>query len=154
MTTTQTQTQTQTHPSSGASPARSTAVDRFLDAVRQASFSTADDLYAVGVVLDATVPGWRYTVHGDTGVRAEYGRWFNATSDLPELTRHSTASGEVIEYVATWEEDGVEHAGHHAHVLTIDPTTDRIVEDHVWCGGRWPAPLLAEMAAARLVETG
>jgi hypothetical protein len=35
-------------------------------------------------------------------------------------------------------------------VLTIDPTIEdgRIVADKVWCGGRWPAALLAEMEAA------
>ncbi len=41
------------------------------------------------------------------------------------------------------------HASHHCHVLTIDPFLDggRIVADQVWCGGRWPAALLAEMEA-------
>ena len=48
-----------------------------------------------------------------------------------------------------WEEDGVPHAARHVHVLTIDPATDRITADHMWCGGRWAAPLLAQMEAAR-----
>ena len=38
------------------------------------------------------------------------------------------------------------HAGHHLHVLTV--RDDRIVSDMVFCGGRWPAALLAEMEAA------
>jgi len=32
------------------------------------------------------------------------------------------------------------------HVLTV--RDDRIVSDMVFCGGRWPASLLAEMEAA------
>jgi hypothetical protein len=48
-----------------------------------------------------------------------------------------------------WDEDGVPHASHHCHVLTIDPNLDggRIAADQVWCGGRWSATLLAEMEA-------
>ena len=45
-----------------------------------------------------------------------------------------------------WEEGGVPHAVHQAHVVEVDD--DRITRDQVWCGGRWPAPLLAEMAEA------
>ena len=45
-----------------------------------------------------------------------------------------------------WSEDGVPHAAHHLHVLTV--RDDRIVSDMVFCGGRWPASLLADMEAA------
>ena len=38
------------------------------------------------------------------------------------------------------------HAAHQAHVLAV--REGRIVRDQVWCGGRWPASLLAEMAEA------
>jgi hypothetical protein len=40
----------------------------------------------------------------------------------------------------------VPHAGHDLHVLTVRDA--RIVADTVFCGGRWPASVLAEMAAA------
>ena len=52
----------------------------------------------------------------------------------------------MIEYTLSWTENGVPHAGHHLHVLTV--RDDRIVSDMVFCGGRWPASLLAEMEAA------
>ena len=42
---------------------------------------------------------------------------------------------------------GVRHAAHQVHLLTVDG--DRITRDTVFCGGRWPAALLAEMEAAR-----
>jgi hypothetical protein len=42
---------------------------------------------------------------------------------------------------------GVPHAARQAHVLELDGE-GRIAHDHMWCGGRWPATLLAEMEAA------
>ena len=44
-------------------------------------------------------------------------------------------------------EDGVPHAAHQVHLVTVD--AGRISRDTVFCGGRWPAALLAEMEAAR-----
>jgi hypothetical protein len=35
---------------------------------------------------------------------------------------------------------------HQAHLLEV--ADGRITKDQAWCGGRWPAGLLAEMAAA------
>lgn len=137
------------HP--GAPPTR--AVDRFIDAIRGATFGTAEGIYDPAVLLDATVPGWRFKVTGDHAVRSEYGRWFAAPAEFVEIHRHLTANGEVVEYYINWTEDDVTHGAHHAHVLTVDTATDRITEDHVFCGGRWPAPLLAEMNAPSFTTT-
>jgi hypothetical protein len=52
----------------------------------------------------------------------------------------------VVECTLSWTENGVPHAAHHLHVLAV--RDDRIVSDMVFCGGRWPAALLAEMEAA------
>jgi len=52
----------------------------------------------------------------------------------------------VLEYTLSWTENGVPHAAHHMHLLTVQD--DHIVADTVFCGGRWPASLLAEMEAA------
>ncbi|MDT4964444.1 MAG: hypothetical protein QOF87_4091 [Pseudonocardiales bacterium] len=52
----------------------------------------------------------------------------------------------MVEYTLTWTEDGVAHAAHHVHLLTVDD--GQIVADTVLCGGRWPEPLLAEMAGS------
>ena len=41
---------------------------------------------------------------------------------------------------------GVPHTVHQAHVVSV--RDGRIARDEVWCGGRWPAPLMEEMAAA------
>jgi hypothetical protein len=125
-----------------------TAVDRLLHAVSTPGTPIAD-IYAADAVLDATVPGWRFTVRGSQSIGYQFAEWFRDPATLEELDRHPTPTGEVVEYTVAWEEGGVPHAGHHVHVLTIDPTTDRITADHMWCGGRWPAPVLAQMEAAR-----
>jgi hypothetical protein len=41
----------------------------------------------------------------------------------------------------------VPHGAHHVHVLTTD-AEGRIATDTVFCGGRWNATLLAQMAEA------
>jgi hypothetical protein len=126
--------------------ASTTAVDRLLEVVIGAR-AVGDDIYADGAVLDATVPGWRFTVAGSAPIGHQFAEWFRDPGHLEEVERHPTGSGEVVEYTITWEESGVPHAARHVHALTV--VDDRIVRDHFWCGGRWPAPLLAQMEAAR-----
>lgn len=123
-----------------------TAVDRFLAAVAGAGIEAAD-VWADDATLDATVPNWRLTAAGADAIRATYATWFADAGHFAELQRHRTADGEVVEYTLCWEEGGVPYAAHHAHILTLD-AAGRIAEDHVFCGGRWDAALLAEMQAA------
>jgi hypothetical protein len=129
-----------------AAPPTASTVDRFLDAIVAGAVTA--DLYAEDAVLDAVVPDWRFAVTGPAAVAAEYARWFAHPARIEELRRLRTATGEVVEYTLCWAEQGVPHAGRHVHVLDLGPD-GRIVADHVWCGGRWPASLLAEMEAAR-----
>jgi hypothetical protein len=130
-----------------ASTDTTTVVGRFLAAVEHGRMTDLDGVYADDATLDATVPNWRFEVHGAADIIAEYGRWFAQPARFEELVRRPIADGEVVSYVLDWEEHGVPHAGHHCHVLTVE--AGRIRRDQVWCGGRWPAGLLAEMEAAR-----
>jgi hypothetical protein len=120
------------------------AVDRFLAAVA-AGRGIPVHLYAPDATLDATVPNWRFTRRGAEAISSEYAGWFGAPGAFEELTRSALPDGEVVTYLLTWTESGVPHAAHHCHVLTVDGN-DRIASDMVFCGGRWPAGLLAEMA--------
>lgn len=122
-----------------------TATDRFLEAVRTAGFA-ATDVFAEDATTDSTVPNWRLQVHGGDAVRAQYAKWFDHPAQLSEVRRTPLPDGELIEYTRAWTEDGIEHKGHHIHRLTL--ADGRIVADAHWCGGRWPAPLLAEITAA------
>ena len=63
---------------------------------------------------------------------------------LEDVSRTPLPGGELVTFTLRWEEGGVPHAVHQAHVLSI--VDGRIQGDQVWCGGRWPAALLAEMA--------
>lgn len=122
-----------------------TAVDRFLAAVCAASIDTCD-AWAPDATLDATVPDWRFHRNGADEIRETYRGWFADPGRIEQLRRHAIDGGEVVEYLLAWTEDGVRHTGHHVHLL--DVVDDRIVRDVVMCGGRWPAPLVAEMEAA------
>jgi hypothetical protein len=123
------------------------AIDRFLHAIQTATIPGCD-AWSADAVLDATVPNWRLHAVGADAIRAEYVRWFADKAHFDELHRHPIdgGAGEVVEYVLSWSENGIPHAGHHLHVLTV--RDDQIVSDMVFCGGRWPASLLAEMEAA------
>jgi hypothetical protein len=121
------------------------AVDEFTSAVEHATLAGAD-IFCDDVVLDATVPNWRFTVRGATEVRAQLAAWFASPGRYEELRRTEIPGGELVEFVLTWEERGIPHAAHQAHVLRV--VNGRIAEDVAFCGGRWPASLLAEMEAS------
>jgi hypothetical protein len=122
-------------------------IDRFLHAIENAAIPGCD-AWSADATLDATVPNWRLHASGADAIRAEYSRWFADQGRFDELHRHPVdgGAGEVIEYTLSWTENGVPHAAHHMHLLSV--RDDQIVADTVFCGGRWPAALLADMEAA------
>jgi hypothetical protein len=120
-------------------------VDRFLAAVEGGEMG-ACSAFASDMVLDATVPNWRFSVLGQGEVQAEFSRWYADAGRFEELSRTPMPGGELVVFTLCWEEDGIPHAVHQAHLLEV--ADGRITKDQAWCGGRWPAGLLAEMAAA------
>src|SRR6266851_2561238 len=130
-----------------ATVASSPVIDKFLQAIESATIPGCD-VWSADATLDATVPNWRFRACGADAIRAEYVRWFADPGHFDELRRYSVDGGEaeVVEYTLSWSENGVPHAAHHMHLLTV--RDDRIVADTVLCGGRWPASLRAEMEAA------
>jgi hypothetical protein len=131
-------------PSSDA--ADMTCIDQLISAIASGDGIPAH-LYADDAVLDATVPNWRWTTKGSDAISATYATWFADPAEFAELHRQPVAGGEVIRYLLTWEEQGVPHAAHHCHLLLTD-AAGRIASETVFCGGRWDAELLAEMAGA------
>lgn len=120
-------------------------VDVFLDAARTATIPTAT-AWADDCVIDATVPGWRFTMNGVHEIKQVFARWFADLGAYEELRRLPLPEGELVEFLLTWTERGIPHAAHQAHVITV--RDGRIVSQTMFCGGRWPADLLAEMAEA------
>ncbi|HEY2428307.1 MAG TPA: hypothetical protein VGI06_05220 [Acidimicrobiales bacterium] len=121
-------------------------IDRYLAAIEEATMDRCDAL-APDVTLDATVPNWRFNVVGDEAVRSELARWYADPGSFEELVRTPLPHGELVEFTLRWVEGGVPHAVHQAHKIEV--AGDRIARDQVWCGGRWSATLLAEMADAQ-----
>jgi hypothetical protein len=120
-------------------------IDRFLAAITAADVGTAP-VWAADAVLDATVPNWRMQVTGAAGIQAMLSRWYADPGRFEDLVRTPIPNGELVQFVLTWTELGVPHAAHQAHVIQL--ADDRIASHVVYCGGRWPAGLLAEMAEA------
>jgi hypothetical protein len=122
-------------------------VDRFLEGVEGGAGLPAE-IWAPDAQLDATVPNWRFEVTGSAAVAATLSSWFADPGRLETATRREIEGGEVVEFDLTWVEHGVPHAAHQLHVVMVDG--DRITAHTAFCGGRWPAALLAEMEAARV----
>lgn len=123
------------------------AIDTFTQAIEQATMADAD-VFCSDVVLDATVPNWRFVARGADPVRAELADWFADRGRFDELIRVPLPDGgELVEFTLVWEENGIPFACHQAHRIAL--REGRIATDTVFCGGRWPASLLAEMEAAQ-----
>jgi hypothetical protein len=101
------------------------------------------------VTLDATVPNWHFVRRGRGAVQNELSGWYADPSRFESLRRSPLPDGELVEFDLAWEEGGVPHACRQAHVIAL--REGQIVKDTVWCGGRWPASLLAEMEEAQRV---
>jgi hypothetical protein len=122
-----------------------TAVDRFTTAIECGS-RVEPGVFAADAVVDATVPNWRWTIRGAEAIGDTFAGWFADPGHFESLRRTPLPDGELVEFTLAWQENGVPHACHQAHRLTLRDGS--IVEDTVFCGGRWPAALLAEMAEA------
>ncbi len=129
-----------------SNPADGTVVDRFLAEIAGGTGISAG-LFATDATVDATVPGWRFTIRGAAAIAAQYGHWFNDRAVFESVDRWPIPGGEVVRYDLAWTENGVPHACHHCHLLTLG-VDGLITADTVFCGGRWDASLLARMEEA------
>jgi hypothetical protein len=119
-------------------------IDALLDGIEAGDLP--DGLFSDDAVLDATVPNWRFTTRGGTAVRAELSRWYGDPGTFENLSRSRLPDGELVEFTLTWQENGVTHMCHQAHIIRLH--NGKVASDTAFCGGRWPAPLIAEMAVA------
>jgi hypothetical protein len=126
-------------------------IDRFTAAIETATIPAAD-VFAPDAVLDATVPNWRFAVHGAHDIESTLSEWYADPGRFESLTRVPIAGGELVRFVLTWEEHGEPHMCHQAHVIEVNE--GRIVRDTVYCGGRWNSALMAEMAEAAARAVG
>lgn len=123
------------------------AIDTLLAGIEAGA--VPEGVFSDDAVLDATVPNWRFTARGSTAVHAELSKWFADPGSFEDLRRAPLPDGELVEFTLTWSEGGVTHMCHQAHILNI--RDGQIASDTAWCGGRWPAQLIAEMAEAAQV---
>jgi len=126
-----------------------TVIDRFLAGIEAGAIS--QDVFSDEAALDATVPNWRFCVHGGDAVRDQLAQWYADPGRFQSLRRTALGTGELVEFTLTWTEKGIEHTCHQVHILAT--TDDRISTDTVFCGGRWPAELVNEMNSAQQVAS-
>jgi len=119
-------------------------IDDLLEGITKAEISAG--VFHPDAILDATVPNWRYQVRGAPAVAAELAKWYADPGRFLAVQRTGLPDGELIEFTLIWDEHGVEHTCHQAHILQLQD--HQIVKDTAWCGGRWPAPLVTQMQAA------
>ncbi len=134
-----------------SAPDHSGPIDRLLAAI-EAGEPPPADVFAPDVTFDATVPNWRFSLRGAEAVRDQLAQWHRDPGVFEDLTRRPLPQGELVEFTLSWEEHGTPHACHQAQVLLVNE--GRITTQTVFCGGRWPASLLAEMADAERVGAG
>ena len=108
-------------------------VSRYLHAIEQGAMDRCDAV-SPGIELDATVPNWRFAVHGRTAVLDELSRWYADPGSFEELRRTPIPAGELVAFTLRWEADGVPHAAHQVHILEVADA--HITRAQVWCGGR------------------
>lgn len=133
---------------------RASAVDSLLEAIQTGAGGTVAELYAPDARLDATVPGWRFSLTGGAAIAAQYAGWFRDAARFEELDRLPVPGGEVVRYLLAWSEDGVPHTAHHCHLLALDDQSGLLTAEHLFCGGRWDAALMAAMEDAARESTG
>ena len=80
-------------------------------------------------------------------MRAELARWYADPGHFELVQRNRMDNGELVEFTLNWDEAGVPHTCHQAHVIRL--RDGRVAIDTVFCGGRWPEPLVAQMQAAQ-----
>jgi hypothetical protein len=121
-----------------------TVIDGLVAGIEAGSIPT--DVFCDDAVLDATVPNWRFSIKGGAAIQAELSGWFADPGRFEHVRRSPLPDGELVEFTLTWEEHGLPHACHQAHILRL--RDGRVATDTAFCGGRWPASLLAEMDEA------
>jgi hypothetical protein len=122
----------------------SAVVDRFLAGVEAGTLPS--DVFADDAGLDATVPNWRFGVRGGEAVRSQLASWYAHAGHFLDLQRTPIPGGELVEFTLSWSEGGIDHRVHQAHIIRV--AGDRVAMDTAFCGGRWPADLIAEMEQA------
>jgi hypothetical protein len=122
-----------------------TAITRFLDQVERGE-GIGPGIFAADAVLDATVPHWRLTRHGEAAIRAQLSTWYADPGHFTELERVEVPGGEFVRFELAWTENGEQFVARQAHALQV--AGGRITAALMWCGGRWGEQLIAEIADA------
>ncbi|HTT87839.1 MAG TPA: hypothetical protein VMF60_10755, partial [Acidimicrobiales bacterium] len=82
------------------------SVTELLEAI-ESGVPVPDGVLAEAVLLDATVPSWRFTSRGSAQVRNQFAQWYADPGHFEELERCPVPGGEVVRFLLRWTEQGV-----------------------------------------------
>jgi hypothetical protein len=126
-------------------PIENLSITQLLEAIESGT-PVPDGVLADTALLDATVPGWRFTTRGAGQFRDQFAQWFADPGRFEVLERTPVPGGEVVRFLLRWSEQGAPWAAHQTHLLEVD-AAGAITTDHMFCGGRWDAALLDRMGS-------
>jgi hypothetical protein len=126
-------------------PTEHLSITQLLEAIESGTQVDAGVL-ADDALLDATVPGWRFTTRGAGHIAQQFAQWYADPGVFEDLERIPVPGGEVVRFLLRWNERDVPHAAHQTHLLQVG-ADGRIGSDRMFCGGRWDASLLEQMGS-------
>jgi hypothetical protein len=121
-------------------------VDVLVHSISEATMPTCT-AFGPSTVMDATVPQWRFSVRGADAIRGELSKWYPAPGRTEVVQRAPFPGGELLELCRTWDEPEGPISVHQAYLIEV--VGEEIASLKIWCGGRWTAAELADMAAAQ-----
>lgn len=124
-----------------------TVADRLVTAMRDADWDKIVATYAPDVLLDISLPTWRFQLQGRDAA-AQY--FIEQTSDLTDLrtTQHrvfTTDTGVIIEEEMRFDSEDGEYLWRAVDIFVIDG--DAVTEHTQYCTGCWPPDQIARQAA-------
>lgn len=123
----------------------------FLNAVQSGDMRPLRRHYAEDVILDGTVPRWRFSIQGIEAVLEQLEEWFPSQGELSDVRTTAGDDRLVIEFERRWTRP-VENDMHpelvcirQIHVLTV---SDGLIIEHCGqCAGIWSSADMARIAA-------
>lgn len=124
-----------------------TLAERIASRLRAFDFDGLADLYQPNVLIDVSVPHWRYQLQGREAARQLLREELAVLKDGARVTQWRatpTDDGLMVEWEVRFTHDGEERLFREAHVFRTDGKA--ITEHSDYCTGIWDAATIARQA--------
>lgn len=121
-------------------------IDTLARCLESGDFAQLAPAYSPNALLDAHVPNWRFQLEGPERITGQFQSWWPTPGRLTAWGATATDDGFVVQFERWWQEGPDELSCRQLHLLRLEAGS--VVEQVVYCAGRWGADLRAKMAAA------